>query len=102
MIARTLSVDVGPDRLDAVVQAYRDVVRPVHERADGLLAHLVLIDREAGRVMIVGVWDSAESVAAIADELEPARQRLWDAFGRRPDLDVYEVADEIGVVASSI
>jgi hypothetical protein len=50
---------------------------------------------------MVGVWDSAESVAAIADELEPARQRLWDAVGRRPDLDVYEVADEIGVASST-
>jgi hypothetical protein len=101
MIARTLSVDVGPERLDDVVRAYRDVVRPVHEHAEGLLAHLVLINREAGRLTIVGVWDSAESVAAIADELEPARQRLWDAFGRRPDLDIYDVADEIGIAASS-
>jgi hypothetical protein len=71
------------------------IVRPIHERAAGLLAHYVLVDRDAGRVQIVGVWDSSASVATIADELEPARQRLWDAFGESPALAIYEVADVI-------
>lgn len=95
MIARTLVVEIAPDRIDEVVETYRSIVRPIHERAAGLLAHYVLVDRENGRIQIVGVWDSPASVAAIADELEPARQRLWDAFGESPALAIYEVADEI-------
>ena len=96
MIARTLVVDISPARIDEVVETYRSVVRPVHVRAHGLLAHYVLVDRENGRVQIVGVWDSPESVKAIADELEPARKRLWDAFGEDPALSIYEVAVHIG------
>lgn len=97
MIARTLTVDVGSDRLDDVVRSYRELVRPIHEGATGLLTHLVLINRSAGRIAFVGVWESDESVSAVADALEPARERLWASFGRAPGLDLFEVVDHIGV-----
>jgi hypothetical protein len=54
-----------------------------------------LVDREAGRIEIIGVWDSADAVNEIAAELEPARGRLWAAFGQNPPLEIYEVADEL-------
>jgi heme-degrading monooxygenase HmoA len=95
MIARVLQVEVGPDQVDAVVEAYRDVVRPIHEQAAGLRSHYVLANRATGIVQIIGVWESAEAVAAIAPALEPARARLWAQFGRAPILEIYEVADEL-------
>ncbi len=95
MIARVLRVQVGHGRVDAVIAAYRDKVRPIHERAAGLRAHYVLADREQGTIEIVGVWESASAVRAIADELEPARQALWASFGESPDLALYEVVDAI-------
>jgi quinol monooxygenase YgiN len=95
MIARVLRADVGSARIDEVVEAYRTNVRPIHERADGLDHHYVLVDRDAGRVVIIGVWESIDAVQAVAADLEPARQRLWSAFGSTPELEVYEVADEI-------
>lgn len=97
MIARTLTVDVGSDRLDEAVRSYREFVRPIHQGAAGLRTHLVLINRTAGRIAFVGVWESEESVRAVAGALEPARERLWAAFGRAPELDVFEVVDQIGV-----
>ena len=66
MIARTLSVQVPTDRLDAVLETYREDVRPIHARAEGLRQHYVLVDRETGRIEIIGVWDSVAAVAAIA------------------------------------
>ena len=36
MIARVLEVDVAPDRMDDLVEAYREVVRPIHADAKGL------------------------------------------------------------------
>jgi heme-degrading monooxygenase HmoA len=95
MIARTLRVDVPPDRIDAVVETYRTIVRPIHARARGLREHYVLVDRDAGRIEIIGVWDSAEAVEEIAMDLEPARVRLWRVFGQDPPLETYEVADEL-------
>lgn len=97
MIARTLTVDVGSDRLDDVVRSYRELVRPIHQGAAGLRTHLVLVNRNAGRVAFVGVWDSDDAVSSVADELEPARERLWASFGQAPDLDLFEVVDQIGV-----
>ena len=95
MIARVLRVDIPPDRIDAVVEAYREDVRPVHAGAAGLRQHYVFANRQTGRIEIIGVWDSAEDVARIASELEPARQRLWAQFGSNPPLEIFEVADEL-------
>jgi len=95
MIARVLRVDVEPGRIDDVLGRYRDDVRPIHARANGLLRHYVLADRELGRITIVGVWTDRESVEAIAAELEPARAGLWAAFGRAPELEIYDVLDEL-------
>ena len=95
MIARVLRADVGSARVDEVVEAYRTNLRPIHEGAAGLLRHFVLVDRDAGRIVFIGIWESLDAVQAVAADLEPARQRLWSAFGTPPELEVYEVADEI-------
>ena len=95
MIARVLRVDVPPDRIDAVVDAYREDVRPIHAGAAGLRQHYVLVNRESGRIEIIGVWESAEAVGGIAPLLEPARQRLWAQFGTNPALEIFDVADEL-------
>jgi heme-degrading monooxygenase HmoA len=95
MIARVLRVTVPPRDVDAVLEAYREDVRPIHARAVGLRQHYVLVDRAAGRVEIIGIWDSADDVRAIASALEPARQRLWARFGADPPLEIFEVADEL-------
>jgi hypothetical protein len=95
MIARVLRVEVPADRVDAVVEAYREDVRPIHARAAGLRQHYLLVNRESGYIEIIGVWASLADVARIAPELEPARQRLWAQFGTNPPLEIFEVADEL-------
>jgi hypothetical protein len=95
VIARVLRVEVLPQQIDAVVEAYREHVRPVHAQADGLRQHYVLIDHETGRIEIIGLWESAQALAAVGPTLEPARRRLWSEFGTNPSLELYEVADEL-------
>lgn len=95
MIARVLRVDVGPEQIDAVVAAYFQDVRPIHAAAAGLRQHYVLVDRKAGRIEIIGVWESVDAISGIAAALEPARQRLWSRFGSDPQLEIYDVADEL-------
>jgi heme-degrading monooxygenase HmoA len=95
MLARMLRADVTPDRIDGIVSRYREVVRPIHERAAGLRKHYVLVDRTGGRITIIGVWDSEESLREVAPMLEPARARLWSEFSEMPELETYEVADEL-------
>lgn len=95
MIARVLRVEVPLDRIEAIVEAYRTDVRPIHAGAAGLRQHYVLVDRQKGLIEIIGVWDSADDVARVAPDLEPARQRLWAQFGANPPLEIFEVADQL-------
>lgn len=95
MIARVLRVAVTPGQIDDILSAYHAKVRPIHSAAAGLRQHYVLVDRAAGAIAIIGVWESAEAVDAIASELEPARAELWAAFGRDPLLEIFDVADEL-------
>lgn len=62
MFARALRVDVEPGRIDAIVSRYRETVRPIHEQAAGLRRHYVLVDRDEGRVTMLGLWHSQESL----------------------------------------
>ena len=39
MIVRMASVRVAPERIDKIVEGYREIVRPVHQRSEGLLNH---------------------------------------------------------------
>ena len=95
MIARVVRADVGSTRMDEVIEVYRTKVRSIHEGASGLVRHEILVNRDAGRLVFIGVWESPEAFEAAAADLEPARQRLWSAFGTPPELEVYEVADEV-------
>jgi heme-degrading monooxygenase HmoA len=95
VIARVLRVDVPPEQIDAVVEVYRRDVRPIHATAAGLRQHYVLVDRHTDRVGIIGIWESANAVSEVAPTLEPARQRLWDQFGSNPQLEIYDVADDL-------
>lgn len=95
MIVRMASVWVAPERIGEIVDRYKEIVRPVHERSEGLRNHYVLVDRRSGRMRIIGLWDSPEALEAALPMLEPARERLWEEFGEDPTLEAYEVADEL-------
>ena len=94
MIARVLRVNVPPEGVDAVLDAYREDVRPIHVQAVGLRQRYVLVDRVAGRIEIIGVWDSADDVRAIAPKWNRLGSSLWTRFGAIP-LEIFEVADEL-------
>ena len=95
MIVRMASVRAAPQRIEEIVGRYREIVRPVHQRSEGLLNHYVLVDRQSGQMRLIGLWDSPEALEAALPTLEPAREQLWEEFGEDPTLEAYEVADEL-------
>ena len=95
MIVRMASVQVEPERIDTIVSRYRETVRPIHQRSEGLRNHYFLVERQSGQIRIIGLWDSPEALEAALATLEPARARLWEEFGEDPTLEAYEVADEL-------
>ena len=54
MIVRMASVQVAPERIDEIVGRYREIVRPVHQRSEGLRDHYVLVDRQSGQMRLIG------------------------------------------------
>jgi quinol monooxygenase YgiN len=93
MIVRMASVQVASQRIDEIVNRYRKTVRPIHQQAEGLRNHYVLVDRQSGWMRLVGLWDSQEAMEASLPTLEPARERLWEEYQQTPTLEAYEVAD---------
>jgi len=89
------SVQVEPERIEEIVSRYRETVRPIHQRSEGLRNHYFLVERQSGQIRIIGLWDSPEALEAALATLEPARARLWEEFGEDPTLEAYEVADEL-------
>jgi quinol monooxygenase YgiN len=95
MIVRMASVRAAPERIEEIVSRYRETVRPVHQRSEGLRNHYVLVDRQSGQMRLMGLWDSPEALEAALSTLEPARERLWEEFGEDPTLEAFEVADAL-------
>jgi heme-degrading monooxygenase HmoA len=95
MIVRMASVQVAPERIHEIVGRYREIVRPVHQRSEGLRNHYVLVHRPSGQMRLIGLWDSQEALEMALPTLEPARERLWEEFGEDPTLEAYEVADAL-------
>lgn len=95
MIARILRVTVAPDQIDDILIQYRESVRPMDAAAIGLRQNYILVDRKAGKIEFIGVWNSPEAINAIASELEPARAELWTHFGQQPRLKIFDVVDEL-------
>jgi quinol monooxygenase YgiN len=96
MIVRIGSTQIPPERVDELVSRYRETVRPIHERCHGLRHHYVLVDREGGEVVVVGLWDSSEALEEALPTLEPVRDSLWAHFESAPTLKAFELADELG------
>jgi hypothetical protein len=95
MVVRVASLQLPVERIDEVIERYREILRPVHLQLQGLRHHYWLVNRESGQVKIVGHWDSQAALDAAAPLLEPARVQFWNGLGVAPTLEVYEVADEI-------
>src|SRR5215203_3028119 len=94
MIVRMASVRVAPERINEIVGRYRQIVRPVHQRSEGLRNHYMLVDRKSGQMRLMGLWDSPEALEAALPTLEPARERLWEEFGEDPTLEARVSAGE--------
>jgi quinol monooxygenase YgiN len=95
MIVRIVSVRVTPEHIDEIVGRYREIVRPVHQRSEGLRNHYVLVDRQSGQMRLIGLWDSQEALETALPTLESVREQLWEEFGEDPTLEAYEVADAL-------
>ncbi|MDL2335835.1 MAG: hypothetical protein QFC55_07385 [Chloroflexota bacterium] len=94
MYARRVTIKGDPTLLDDVVRTQRDVVLPALHACAGFVAQLVLLDRAAGEVIGMSIWDNEENMYASEAKIQPARQQVAEvlrAFAA-PEVRIYELA----------
>jgi heme-degrading monooxygenase HmoA len=75
------------------VSARRATRRVPKVRAiEGNVGAIGLADRDTGRVSMITLWDSADSVRASEQEADQLRERTADLGGQRSPVARYEVA----------
>jgi heme-degrading monooxygenase HmoA len=93
MFARIGSWQGSPADLERWITRAREQVKPGIRQDPGLKAVYWLVDREAGRGLIVTLWESEEAMAA-SERARAARQAATSAAtGATVTTDRYEVVD---------
>ena len=62
MFARVSTFEVRPERLDEMEREGTEHVLPALRRLDGFNGGLVLTDRQSGKVLVVSLWESEQTM----------------------------------------
>jgi hypothetical protein len=81
------------DAIDASLEKTRGETLPKVRAIDGNVGAIGLADRETGRVSLITLWDSADSMRASEQEADQLRERTADQGGQQiTNVARYEVA----------
>ena len=93
MFARIGTWQGSPAELESWITRAREQVKPSIQQDPGLAAVYWLVDRAAGRGLIVTLWESREAMDA-SEKARAARQAATSvATGATVSTDRYEVVD---------
>jgi heme-degrading monooxygenase HmoA len=83
------------EELERWIRRSREEVKPSIQRDAGLKAAYWLVDREAGKGLIVTLWESAEAMRA-SEEARRQRQAATTAStGAKVTTDRFEIVDSV-------
>ena len=98
MYARVTIGQLPPERIGEIARAMPDEARQALAQEPGFKGSMFLVDRQSGKVMTIGLWESESAVqASLARHqarLEAARSALG-AAGSEPVIEVFEIVDEV-------
>ena len=91
--ARVSVLEGSPDTIDASLEKTRGDTLPRVRAIDGNVGAIGLADRDNGRVSMITLWDSADSMRASEQEADQLRERTADSGGQKiTNVARYEVA----------
>ena len=91
--ARVSSLEGSPEAIDEGLDKTRDDTLPKVRQLDGNVGAIGLADRNTGRVTMITLWDSAESLRASAQQADQLREQTAEMGGQRiASVDRYDVA----------
>jgi hypothetical protein len=91
--ARVSVLEGSPDTIDAGVETARGETLPKVRAIDGNVGAIGLADRDNGRVSMITLWDSAETMRASEHEADQLRKQTADSGGQKiANVARYDVA----------
>jgi len=91
--ARVSLLEGTPDSIDAGVDKTRGDTLPKVRAIDGNVGAIGLADRDNGRVSMITLWDSADSMRTSAQEADQLRQRTADMSDQKiANIAMYDVS----------
>ena len=81
--ARVSVLQGSADAIDASLEKTRGETLPKVRAIDGNVGAIGLADRETGRVSLITLWDSADSMRTSEQEADQLREQTADAGGQK-------------------
>jgi len=100
MHVRMLRVQVPPDKMDDFIQLWHDEMLPFAKGQKGWKGARLLVEREAGKTLIMGLWETEADARASGNMASPhvQKQQAMAAtlLGGRPavEMEYFEVAGD--------
>jgi len=100
MHVRMLRIQVSPDKIDDFIQLWHNEMLPFAKTQKGWKSARLLVDREAGKTIIIGLWET-EADARASGSMRSAHVQRQQAIaasllGAPPivEMEYYEVAGD--------
>lgn len=90
MHARATTMWLPPSRLEDAVRFFREQVAPAMQPQPGLQDIWLLVDRPAGKLLALGVWETIEALEASGFLYQELRAKVGELFGGPPIEERYE------------
>jgi heme-degrading monooxygenase HmoA len=96
MYARIISFQVAPDKMDALVQVWREELLPAAREQHGRQQGQLLVNWETGKAAVVGLWATradGHATAAGSSYGQAQVARLGHLLHAPPVLEEFEVVE---------
>jgi hypothetical protein len=95
MYARVVSGPIAPDKIDEAIHLWRTAVVPSARQQTGFKGARLLVDRTAGKVLSMGLWETEPNVRGSAEWNREQIAKFVGLLSAPPTLEEgYEVAAE--------
>lgn len=97
MYARMVTAGIKPERVNEAVQRWRETVAPSVQQREGFISARLLIRRDAGKIVSIGLWETEADFQATIEWNREQVATFTDFFTEPPVVDGYEVVAEVVV-----
>jgi heme-degrading monooxygenase HmoA len=94
MYARLVTGSVPPAKLEEAVQLWKEEVLPSVQQQKGFKSVRLLIDRQNGKIVSLGLWDTEADYQATVAWNQGQIAKFAELFTKPPEVGGYEVVAE--------